>query len=155
MGGMKTLKFNTMKPIMQNTRPYSGYFPTFFDELFNDLNSSTLPKTTTLAVNVRENETMYSLEVLAPGFSKEDITIDMENNVLTISGEAKKEEMTENEKFTRKEFNFQSFKRSFTLPENKIDSKAIEAKYADGVLKVSLPKIAEELRKTQKRIAVV
>ena len=140
---------------MQNTRPYAGYFPTFFDELFNDLNSSSVPKSSTPAVNVRENETMYSLEILAPGFRKEDITIDMENNVLTISGEAKKEEMAENEKFIRKEFNFQSFKRSFTLPENKIDSEAIEAKYADGVLKVNLPKLAEELKKMQKRIAVV
>ena len=152
---MKTLKFKTMKPIMQNTRPYAGYFPTFFDELFNDLNSSSVPKSSTPAVNVRENETMYSLEILAPGFRKEDITIDMENNVLTISGEAKKEEMAENEKFIRKEFNFQSFKRSFTLPENKIDSEGIEAKYADGVLKVNLPKLAEELKKMQKRIAVV
>ncbi|HAQ70802.1 MAG TPA: hypothetical protein DCR48_07495 [Flavobacteriales bacterium] len=140
---------------MQNTRPYAGYFPTFFDELFNDLNSSSIPKSSSPAVNVRENETMYSLEILAPGFRKEDITIDMENNVLTISGEAKKEEMAENEKFIRKEFNFQSFKRSFTLPENKIDSEGIEAKYADGVLKVNLPKLAEELKKMQKRIAVV
>jgi len=152
---MKTLKFKTMKSIMQNTRPYAGYFPTFFDELFNDLNSSSIPKSSSPAVNVRENETMYSLEILAPGFRKEDITIDMENNVLTISGEAKKEEMAENEKFIRKEFNFQSFKRSFTLPENKIDSEGIEAKYADGVLKVNLPKLAEELKKMQKRIAVV
>jgi len=152
---MKTLKFKTMKPILQNTRPYAGYFPTFFDELFNDLNSSSLPRTATPAVNVRENETSYTVELLAPGFRKEDIVVDMENNILTISGEVKKEEMDENEKFTRKEFNFQSFKRSFTLPENKINSEAIEAKYVDGVLKVSLPKLAEELRKTQKRIAVV
>jgi len=144
-----------MKPILQNTRPYAGYFPTFFDELFNDLNSSSLPRTATPAVNVRENETSYTVELLAPGFRKEDIVVDMENNILTISGEVKKEEMDENEKFTRKEFNFQSFKRSFTLPENKINSEAIEAKYVDGVLKVSLPKLAEELRKTQKRIAVV
>jgi len=152
---MKTLKFKTMKPILQNTRPYAGYFPTFFDKLFNDLNSSSLPRTATPAVNVRENETSYTVELLAPGFRKEDIVVDMENNILTISGEVKKEEMDENEKFTRKEFNFQSFKRSFTLPENKINSEAIEAKYVDGVLKVSLPKLAEELRKTQKRIAVV
>jgi len=144
-----------MKPILQNTRPYAGYFPTFFDELFNDLNSSSLPRTATPAVNVRENETSYTVELLAPGFRKEDIVVDMENNILTISGEVKKEEMDENEKFTRKEFNFQSFKRSFTLPENKINSEAIEAKCVDGVLKVSLPKLAEELRKTQKRIAVV
>jgi len=144
-----------MKPILQNTRPYAGYFPTFFDELFNDLNSSSLPRTATPAVNVRENETSYTVELLAPSFRKEDIVVDMENNILTISGEVKKEEMDENEKFTRKEFNFQSFKRSFTLPENKINSEAIEAKYVDGVLKVSLPKLAEELRKTQKRIAVV
>lgn len=144
-----------MKPILQNTRPYAGYFPTFFDELFNDLNSSSLPRTATPAVNVRENETSYTVELLAPSFRKEDIVVDMENNILTISGEVKKEEMDENEKFTRKEFNFQSFKRSFTLPENKINSEAIEAKCVDGVLKVSLPKLAEELRKTQKRIAVV
>ena len=104
---------------------------------------------------MRENETMYSLDILAPGFRKKDITIDAENNVLTISGEARKEEMAENEKFTRKEFNFQSFKRSFTLPEKKIDSDAIEAKYADGILKVNLPKLAEELKEMQKRIAAV
>lgn len=144
-----------MKPIMQNTRPHSGYFPTFFDELFNDLNSSSLPKTSIPAVNVKENAAHFSIEVLAPGFSKEDIAIDIENNVLTISGEVKKEEMSEKEKFTRKEFNFQSFKRSFTLPENKINADAIEAKYEDGVLRVNLPKLVEEEKKTQKRIAIV
>lgn len=110
---------------------------------------------TTPPVNIYENENDYRIELAVPGMKKDDFHIDMDNNMLTISAE--KEEQKEEEKFgkfTRNEYNFSSFTRTFNLPEG-IKTEAIEAKYTDGVLKLVLPK-KEEFKKTtpMKHIAV-
>lgn len=91
-------------------------------------------------VNIRENENNYELMVVAPGLNKEDIKINLEKNILTISFEQKKEEVIEEKgKMLRSEYKFKSFKRSFSL-NDKINTSAIEAKYNDGILNVVLPK---------------
>lgn len=90
-------------------------------------------------VNVVENGKDYKVSLGAPGMKKEDFKIEHEGNILTISSEKREEKEEKEEKFTRKEFSYSAFSRSFTLPEDVLVDK-IEAKYQDGVLELSLPK---------------
>lgn len=97
---------------------------------------STLP-----SVNIKESDADYKLELAAPGLKKEDFKINLDGNLLTISSEKKeeKEDKDKEGRYTRREYNYQSFSRSFTLPENsKTDD--IKAEYKDGVLNVLIPK---------------
>ena len=138
-----------------------GMLPTVFDDFFKPWNewfdngSSFFGRIMTVpAVNILENKNEYNVSLAVPGMKKEDFNIDVEGNMLTISCE--KEETTEqnNERYNRKEYNYSSFSRSFTLPEE-VNREKIEAKYEDGVLKVMLPK-KEEAKKLAagKHIAV-
>ncbi|MBA3707150.1 MAG: Hsp20/alpha crystallin family protein [Bacteroidetes bacterium] len=100
-------------------------------------------------MNVSEDENVFVVELSAPGFKKEDFKVEVDNKTLTISGE-QKEEKEENEKtFRRKEFNYGSFRRSFSLPET-INDQDIDAKYDNGILKVRLPKKEEAKAKSTK-----
>lgn len=92
-------------------------------------------------VNIQKTEHGYALELVAPGFSKEEIKIDLDKNILTISGVQESKEEKEADQFIRKEFRRQSFKRSFTLDES-IDAENISARYQDGILSLNLPKKA-------------
>lgn len=92
-------------------------------------------------VNITETENAYLLEVKAPGFDKSDFKVNLDGSLLTISTEKKEDKKEETAKFIRREFNFKSFKRSFTLDE-KIDGEKIDAKYENGILKLELPKKA-------------
>lgn len=105
------------------------------------------------AVNVKETETAFVLDLAAPGLKKEDLKINVENNKLTIAyqSEVKSEETTE--KFTVQEFGFTSFERSFRLPKT-VNADAIKAAYTDGILTVELPKIEVKEEKLVKEIAV-
>jgi len=132
------------------------WLPAVFDELLNtDWMDSNSPLRnfgkSTPAVNVKENDNEFILEVAAPGMKKEDFKLELDNNVLSISSEKKEEKETEDkeEKFTLREFSYSSFKRSFTLPET-VDHSKISADYKDGVLKIELPK-REEAKVQPKR----
>ena len=94
----------------------------------------------------------YQLEVVAPGFEKNDFNINLEKNILTVSAERKNETENKDEKQVRKEYGYHSFKRSFTIDE-KIDTEKIEAKYVNGVLTLNLPR-KEEVKASAKEIAV-
>jgi len=124
-------------------------FPSIFERFFNndlmDWNLSNFSSTNTSlpAVNVKENDHEFTIEVAAPGMTKKDFDIHFHNNVLTISSERKNEKEEKNEKYTRKEFSYQSFQRSFTVADNTVDSSKISAKYIDGILCISLPKREE------------
>jgi HSP20 family protein len=102
---------------------------------------------TFIPVNVNETTDAYQLEVVAPGMDKNDFNVNVEKNILTVSGEKKKEVTDENEKHIRREYNYRSFKRSFTLNES-IDAEKIEATYTNGVLKLNLPK-KEEIKSSK------
>jgi len=105
------------------------------------------------AVNITENKDNYEVSLAVPGLKKDDFKIDVDGNMLTISSE-KEETKEEKEKtFTRKEYNYSSFSRSFTLPEE-VNKEKIEAKYEDGVLKLTLPRKEEAKKTTAKKIAV-
>lgn len=103
-------------------------------------------------VNITELETGYQLEVIAPGFGKEEIKIDLDKNLLTISGEKKPLEGKNNVKNIRKEYEYKTFKRTFTVNEN-IDTDKIGATYVNGVLTVDLP-IKLEVKEPVKQITV-
>jgi HSP20 family protein len=116
---------------------------------FSDANS-TLP-----AVNIRETEDSYDVEMAAPGMKKEDFRIELDNNILTISSE-KTEEHEENgkEKYSRKEFSYQSFQRSFNLPKEVVDEEKIKAHYKDGVLLLTIPKKEKAKQKPPRKIQI-
>lgn len=106
------------------------------------------------AVNTKETEEAYVLEIAVPGMQKEDINVDLDNNLLTISSEKEEEkEEKDGEKITRREFSYSSFNRSFQLPEN-IDTEAISANYSDGLLKLSLPKTEPIQAENKKHIEI-
>lgn len=117
----------------------------FFDEFFNELPAfgKTVNNLFSPAVNIVETPEAYHLELNAPGRNKEDFQISVDKGLLTISYEKKEEAKNEGVKVVRREFSFQSFKRSFTVDE-KINAEAIQAKYENGLLKLLLPKKAEQ-----------
>ena len=105
------------------------------------------------AVNITEQKDEYLVSLAAPGLKRDDFKLDVYGNMLTISSE-KEENMEEKDKrFTRKEYSYSSFSRSFTLPEE-INKEKIEAKYEEGVLKISLPRKEEAKKPAAKHIAV-
>ena len=103
------------------------------------------------AVNIKENETDFELELLVPGRQKSDFLIEIDKKVLTISTEAKNDGKVEEENYTRREFKFSPFKRAFSLPET-IDNDKIVADYENGLLKFVLPKKEEALPKPKRMI---
>ena len=100
------------------------------------------------AVNISERPEAFELRLLAPGFTKQDLKLRVENNVLTVSAEKKNEELKENERWTRREFSHQAFSRSFRLPET-VNTEAITAEFTDGVLHLSIPKTEEAKPRTR------
>lgn len=105
------------------------------------------------AVNIIEQKNEYLVSLAAPGLKKDDFKIDVNGNMLTISSEKEESKDEKDKKFTRKEYSYFSFSRSFTLPEE-INQEKIEAKYDDGVLKISLPRRDEVKKTSAKQIAV-
>ncbi|NCD40691.1 MAG: Hsp20/alpha crystallin family protein [Bacteroidia bacterium] len=133
-----------------------GLFDRFFDnELFDWSNRNFSTTNTTLpSVNIKEDVDGYEVEMAAPGLTKKDFCIELNNNTLTISSEKKEEkEGKDDQLFTRKEFSYQSFRRSFTLPAT-VESDKIAAKYDNGILKVSIPKKEEAKPKPAKQIEI-
>lgn len=106
------------------------------------------------AVNVKENEGNFEIELAVPGMKKDDFKVDVENGVLTISSEKEESKEEKKENYTRKEFSYSSFKRAFTLPEN-VDKDNIKAKYRDGVLEITLKKKEITESRASKAIEIV
>lgn len=105
------------------------------------------------AVNITEHKDEYMVSLAVPGMKKDDFKIDVEGNMLTISSEKEESKEEKDKKFTRKEYNYSSFSRSFTLPEE-INKEKIDAKYENGLLKISLPRKEEAKKLSAKHIAV-
>jgi len=137
-----------------------GYVPSFIDRFFNnelmDWGTSNFSRTNTSlpAVNVKETDDDYFIEVAAPGMTKKDFSINFQNNVLTISSEKQDEKEESDDSYTRKEFSYQSFQRSFTVPGNDVDSDKISASYNDGILNIKLPKREEVKPKPAREIKI-
>ena len=134
-------------------------FPNFMDEFFNvdpfnNVGGRSMASTTP-AVNVKETDKAFVLEVAVPGMKKDNINVMVEpNNTLVISSEtsASKEEKEEG-KYTRKEFTYSAFKRSFALPDN-VHAENVNAKYEDGILMLTIPKMQEAQANLSRTIEV-
>ncbi|MES2131186.1 MAG: Hsp20/alpha crystallin family protein [Bacteroidota bacterium] len=105
------------------------------------------------AVNIKETGKDFSVEFAAPGFKKHEFKIHIEGNNLIISAEREEEKSKKEHRFTRKEFSYNSFSRSFALPQN-VNTDHIDAKYIDGILKLSIPKKEEAKHHSKKEIKV-
>lgn len=151
-----SIKLNNIK--MTTTKRRNAVFPSVWNDLFEGtmLNSGTNSQfgNTVPAVNIKESDLNFILEFAAPGLSKSDFKINLEEDVLAVSAENKKESGDKEEgKYTRKEFKFSSFNRKFTLPES-ANKDEITATYFDGILKVTITKKEEE-QATPKRMIEV
>ena len=142
--------------------PASRRLPTFFDDVFgkdlfdwnlsNFSNSgSTLP-----AVNVKETPEHFQVEMAAPGMSKENVEVTLDGNMLTISGkqQSEEEDSDEDNRYSRREFSYQSFQRRFTLPKDVVDTNQIQASYENGLLKLVIPKRDEAKQKPPRTIQI-
>lgn len=139
---------------------FSNQYPSLFDRFFeNDMydwsNRNYSSTNTTLpSVNIKESPEDYEVEIAAPGFGKNDFKIELNHDLLSIASDKENEnEANEEQQFTRREFSYQSFSRSFTLP-NSADSEKIEAKYDNGILRVIIPKKEEAKPKPARQISI-
>lgn len=148
--------------LLRRREPMFPSFPSWFDDFMtrdlSDWFSSNFSTTgTTLpAVNIKENEKEFVVELAAPGMTKKDFNIELENDILTIHSE-KKEEVEDKDKegnFYRKEFSYQSFQRCFRFPQDVVNAEMINANYKDGILRLVLPKVDEKKAKSRKQIAI-
>lgn len=128
----------------------------FFNRGMINWGTSNFSDTTLPAVNIKEKETSYEVEMAAPGMKKEDFKIELDNNVVTISSEKSEDYQDDNEKerYSRREFSYQSFQRSFTLPKEVVDEDKIEARYKDGVLQLTIPKKEKAKQKQPRKIEI-
>jgi HSP20 family protein len=150
MFNLKIMEDKAMLPTISK-RTFSPFLSSIFDEDFFPVltsRTSSMP-----AVNIKENEKNFILELAVPGMDKKDLKIDINEDVLTISSETKNEAEEEKDGYKRKEFSYSSFCRSFYIPEN-INREKIGASYKDGILNVELPKLEEEKNKITRQIRI-
>ncbi|OJJ19397.1 heat-shock protein Hsp20 [marine bacterium AO1-C] len=138
---------------------YNNTFDHFFNRGINKVVGTESVKTNPL-VNISEDADGFLIELAAPGLNKEDLKVDVDKNLLTIKAEKTTEDTKSEDKdnknkskYTRKEFNFTAFKRSFTLPES-VAKDQVTASYEDGILKVSVPKKEEAKPQPAREITV-
>ena len=140
---------------MNLIRKQPPFFPSLIDDFINtDWNlkvptfSGTVP-----AVNIKELDSQFEIELAVPGMNKDDFEIEVEDGVLSISSTQEEEQVNEKGKFTRREFSYSSFRRSFTLPDS-VNPTKIDASYKEGVLLVLLPKHKEAQPQPKKLIKI-
>ncbi|MGB8194997.1 MAG: Hsp20/alpha crystallin family protein [Chitinophagaceae bacterium] len=134
-----------------NNRPVHT-FNSLFNELFNEFPAKAESRLHFPAVNIHETENAFEMELNVPGRKKEDFKINLENGLLTVSFDKKEENKENGNKTIRREFSYQSFKRSFNLDET-VDTDNIQAKYESGILYLTLPK-KEQAKPAKKEINV-
>ena len=145
---MTLVKFNNGHKI-NHVNPW---FNDVFSALANDSFVSDKYTTKAPAVNIAETENEFEIELAAPGLKKEDFKISLDKNVLSVSVDKKAETTEETKKYSKREYSYQSFVRSFTLPET-VDYSKIDAEYTDGILKLNVAK-KEEAKIQSREIAV-
>lgn len=145
---MSLIKFNgTRFPWNENLSDFFNR-DTFVNDDFFNLEKS-LP-----AMNVKEHDDDFEIELAAPGFDKKDFEITMRDDILEVSAQKTKEETEKDEDYTRKEFNYNSFKRTMQLPNTVDQNQDVKATYKNGILKLNLFK-AEEAKEKPKRVIEV
>ncbi|MBE8720817.1 Hsp20/alpha crystallin family protein [Sphingobacterium pedocola] len=145
---MTLVKFN---PEKKNNALMPG-FNDVLDSIFNDTFFSDRMVTRVPAANISETADHYLVEMAAPGLKKEDFQLNLERNLLSISAEKRNEDREERGNFTKREYSYSSFVRSFTLPES-ADENGIQATYNDGILAILIPK-REEAKTIRRQIEI-
>jgi HSP20 family protein len=139
------------------------FFPPFslFDDFFSRdlwnraMTNSSSTNTTIPLVNIKEDNENFEVEMAAPGMDKKDFKVELDGNVLTITSEKEiQNEEKDGERYSRREFSYQSFQRSFQLPKEVVDAEKIEAKYENGVLRLLIPKKEEAKPRPPKTIQI-
>lgn len=132
-----------------------------FDDLFErdllnwGLNNNSTTNTTIPAVNIKETKDNFEVELAAPGMRKEDFKVELDGNQLTISSKKRtEEEQTDDSRYTKREFSYQSFQRMFQLPKDVVDADKIEAHYENGLLHLVIPKKEEAKQKPPRMIQI-
>jgi HSP20 family protein len=145
---MSLIKFNNRNRLLPWTNDSLKSFLSSDDFFNNDFldEDSLMP-----AMNVKEHDTDFEIEFAAPGFSKKDFEVTIEDNILNVCGEKKEEKEEKNEDYTRKEFSYNSFKRSLKLPQTVNSDQDVKATYKDGILKLNLLK-KEAAKETPKKV---
>ena len=145
---------NKRFPQTWNNRGWNtpGVFDQFFNREFHPLFGNEL-QSTLPHVNILEDETGFHIELAAPGLAKEDLKIDLDKQVLTVSAEKKATAEDKKPNYLKREFSYQTFKRSFNVPEN-VDTTGVKASFENGVLKVVLPKKEKDNTVTSKTITI-
>ncbi|OCX53730.1 heat-shock protein [Mucilaginibacter sp. PPCGB 2223] len=146
---MTLVKFN---PAKQNNSSLLPGFNDVFDSIFNDTFFNDRMTSRVPAANVSESEDHYHVELAAPGLKKEDFKLNLERNVLNISVEQQNENSNTQKNYSKREYSYSSWVRSFTLPES-ADAEQIEAAYTDGVLKIDIAK-REEAKVIRRQIDI-
>jgi HSP20 family protein len=144
------------KTLTRSAERTPALFDDFFrpwNEWFNNGGNLWGPVLSVPAVNITENKDNYEVSLAAPGMKKDDFKIDVDGNMLTVSAEKEETKEEKDKKFTKREYNYSSFSRSFTLPEE-VNQEKIEARYEEGVLKLMLPRKEEAKKIAAKHIAV-
>ena len=132
-------RLNRLQPFYDDFfRPFSDFFS---EDSWPFGSKSTMP-----AVNIEEGKDSFLLTMAAPGMAKDDFKIDIVGNVLTVCSEKESKSEEKERNYTRKEYSYSGFSRSFTLPED-VDKGLIDASYTDGILKVKLPKKEEVMKR--------
>tara|TARA_B100000989_G_scaffold111011_1_gene81433 strand:- start:329 stop:754 length:426 start_codon:yes stop_codon:yes gene_type:complete len=129
-------------------------FTSIFDDFFgsNIFDSRTLKRNHLPSVNILDNEKFFELNLAAPGKNRKDFIIELEDQILTISSESFSNN-DDSDNFTRQEYRYDNFKRSFRLPDS-INTSLIKAKYENGILSISLPKHKEAIPEPKKQIEI-
>jgi HSP20 family protein len=149
-----------MSLIKRNGDVYQGMPSLFNDSLLRDfwnwgLSNNSSTNTSIPAVNIKETNDSFEVEMAAPGMTKEDFKIELDNNLLTISSEKQNEqEEKEGERYTRREFSYQSFQRTFNLPKDVVDADKIEARYENGMFHLVIPKKEEVKQRPPRTIQI-
>jgi HSP20 family protein len=151
-----------MSSLMRSNRSLLPSFSRFWDddEFFNRglnwaVSNFSDTGTTVPAVNIKETDNSYEVQMAAPGMKKDDFRVELDNNVLTITSEKTDErEGGGEEKYSRREFSYQSFQRSFSLPNEVVDEEKIEAHYREGVLHLTIPKKEHAKQKPRRKIQI-
>lgn len=144
-----------MTLIKRNEDLFPSVWNDFFDNDWSGSLGTRLTGPSSPAVNIKDTAESYEIEVAAPGMKKENFSVNLDNSVLTISSEAHSlnGDMDKAGNYTRREFNYHSFRRAFTLPES-VASENISAQYRDGVLYISIPKKEEAKLKPVRMIEI-
>lgn len=129
-----------MSLVKFSNRNATPYFNNVLDSLFTDTINNNYGLSKMPQVNISENEKAYFIELAAPGLDKQEFKIELKKDTLFISAEKNKETSTEQKKFSRKEFDYLSFSRSFLMPED-INAEKISAEYTNGILQITIAKM--------------